>query len=68
MIKVRLTKLGKKQVDLVDALRKNGFPHMQSSTLSLCINGRLNTPQAEAVLDECNKIIESWEHSGKEKE
>lgn len=61
MIKVRLAKLGKKQVDLVEELRENGFPHMQASTLSLCINGRLTTPQAQEALEACDKILTRWE-------
>ena len=60
-IKIRLLELGKKQVDLVDELRKHGFPKLGPSLLSRYINGRHVTPQAHSVMDMCDKILTEWE-------
>lgn len=60
-IKVRLLKLGKKQVDLLDILRKEGFPNLYDTQLSRYISGRDKSPQAVKVIEKCEEIISEWE-------
>lgn len=49
-IKMKLLELNKKQVDLLNEVRKRGYPRLDPSTLSKYINGRAVTPQSEIVL------------------
>lgn len=60
-IKVRLLEVNKRQVDLIDELRKRGYPTIQPPELSAFINNKLTTPKAEAVLKICDEIITDWE-------
>ncbi len=59
-IKSRLLELNKKQVDLLDEVRKRGYPRLDSSVLSKYINGRAVTPQAKKVLALCENILAEW--------
>ena len=61
MIKARLLNLGKKQVDLLEVIRKNGYANLQPPQLSSYINGSNTTPQAQAVLRIVYKTLEAWE-------
>lgn len=61
-IKIKLIELGKKQVDLLDEIRKRGYPGLADTQLSRYINSRERTAQAEAVLDICRQIIDDWEN------
>ena len=60
-IKLRLLKLGKKQVDLIAELRRRGFPTLADTQLSTYINHMPPSPQCRAVMDECEKILKEWE-------
>ena len=60
-IKVRLTQLGKKQVDLLEVIRKRGYPKLLSCTLSSYINGHVLGPQSEVVLTIAREILDEWE-------
>lgn len=62
-IKIKLLELGKKQVDLLDEVRKRGYPKLDPSVLSRYINGREIAPQAKAVLALCEDILSEWEKS-----
>lgn len=59
--KLRLLQVGKKQIDLVDYLQKNGYPAMCPQTMSAIISGRLNTPQAYSVRREIDRLLTQWE-------
>lgn len=58
--KIRLIQLGKKQADLLDPLRAEGFT-ITPPELSEIINGRRQTPKAEKVLDRVDLILSRWE-------
>ena len=60
-IKIRLAQLGKKQVDLLEELHKRGFKTVADTTLSKIINGRMESPQADAVKKVIAVILEEWE-------
>lgn len=62
-IKVRLLKLNKRQVDLLDEIRKRGYPKLDQSVLSRYVNGRVISPQSQSVLAICEKILNEWEKS-----
>lgn len=59
-VKIRLLKLGKKQIDLMDELNKRGL-NVAQSQLSDSINGRLNTPKGSKIRTECLYILDEWE-------
>lgn len=59
--KIRLLQLGKKQVDLLDELHKQGFTRVDPAGLSNAINHRTNTPLAYRIREETEKILEMWE-------
>lgn len=59
-IKMKLLELNKKQVDLLNEIRKRGYPKLDPSILSKYINGRAVTPQAKAVLALCEEILTEW--------
>ena len=59
-IKIKLLELNKKQVDLLDAVRKRGYPKLDPSVLSKYINGRAVTPQSKSVLALCENILAEW--------
>ena len=61
-IKARLCLLGRKQTDLIPALRKQGYK-IGASDLSRAINGVDATPKADMIVAACNDIISSWESS-----
>lgn len=59
-IKIKLLELNKKQVDLLNEVRKQGYPKLDQSVLSKYINGRAVTPQSKAVLALCEEILKEW--------
>lgn len=59
-IKMKLLELNKKQVDLLNEIRKHGYPKLDPSILSKYINGRAVTPQSKAVLALCEEILTEW--------
>lgn len=59
-IKIELLKLGKKQIDLLAALREKGFPKLYETQLSLYLSGRDVSPQGKAVLQLSKDIINEW--------
>lgn len=59
-IKVELIKLGKKQVDLLEEIRKRGYPRLLPCQISGYINGLVLGPQADSVLELCREIIHEW--------
>ena len=63
-IKVRLIRLGKKQKDLVFALRERGFT-VDSSSLSACLNELRVAPWTQRLLMESHKILLKWEDEAK---
>ena len=60
-IKIRLLQLEKKQVDLLEELRKRGYPKLYASQLSRYISGADVSPQAEAVMETTKEILSEWE-------
>lgn len=64
--KIRLLQLGKKQVDLLAILQKNGYPKLGPETLSKIINRHLNTPLAYQVRENVDKILTEWENEKEE--
>ena len=63
-IKIRLIKLGKKQKDLVFALRDRGFT-VDSSSLSACLNELRVAPWTQRLLMEAHKVLIEWEEQAK---
>ena len=63
-IKIRLIKLGKKQKDLVFALRERGFT-VDSSSLSACLNELRVAPWTQRLIMESHKILMQWEDEAK---
>lgn len=59
-IKIKLLELNKKQVDLLNEVRKRGYPKLDPSVLSKYINGRAVTPQSKIVLALCENILAEW--------
>lgn len=64
LIKMKLLELGKKQVDLLEELKKRGYNKIYPSELSLMLSGSLTTPKSEGVIDCCYEIINEWERRG----
>lgn len=60
-IKVRLTQLEKKQIELLNEVRKRGYPRLAPCALSSYINGHVVGPQADAVLTITREILDEWE-------
>lgn len=61
-IKVRLAQLDKKQTDLLDEVRKEGYPRLTQTAFCAYINGRIGgRPQAEVVLEIARGILDIWE-------
>ena len=60
-IKIRLAQLDKKQVDLLEELQKRGFKTLADTTLSKIINGRMESPQADAVKGMIPVVLDEWE-------
>lgn len=60
-IKVRLAELGRKQVELIPELAKQGLS-VNPTELSLAILGRSQQPKAEKILSVANEIISAWEN------
>lgn len=46
LIKARLAIMGKRQIDLLEELRKRGYPNLYATQLSSYINGHACGPQA----------------------
>jgi len=67
-IKMSLLELGKKQVDLIDELRKRGYSTIQPAELSAFINKKITTPKAKTVLAICDEIIEDWKSKSDKEE
>ena len=64
-VKIVLLKAGKKQVDLLEEIRKRGYPNLYDSQLSRYVTGRERGPQAAAVMELCEEIIDEWENERK---
>ncbi|MEG2626081.1 MAG: hypothetical protein RR956_07400 [Christensenella sp.] len=64
-IKMRLLKLDRRQVDLLDALRRRGYPRIEHSNLSMYINHGGQSKHCVNVLAECDKILSEWENQPK---
>ena len=60
-IKVRLTELGRSQVDLIAAIREKYNIKIDPAELSKILRGTLQTPKAEKVLSAAHEIVSSWE-------
>lgn len=60
-IKVRLMELGRKQVDLIPALKERGIM-ITPAELSNTLSGMLQSPKAEKTLSAANEIVTEWEH------
>ena len=60
-IKIRLLQLGKRQIDVLDEVRKRGYPKLGTAAFNRYINGHDVTPQAEAVMKIADQIITEWE-------
>jgi hypothetical protein len=59
-VKIRLLKLGKKQIDLMDELNKRGL-NVAQSQLSDSLSGRLQSPKGTKIRTECLYILDEWE-------
>lgn len=62
-IKIKLIELGKKQKDLLFAIRAKGYPNLQQPQLNSFINGALTTPLADEVLTVAETVLTEWENA-----
>lgn len=60
-IKIRLISLGKRQVDIIAALRERFHETISSPELSKIINGVRNDNKSHRVIDEIKIILGEWE-------
>lgn len=60
-IKVRLAILGKMQKDLLDEVRKRGFPKMTASRFSAFLRRHDVGPTSEKVMNLVYDILDEWE-------
>lgn len=63
-IKIRLLKLNKTQVQLLEELSKRGI-NTYAPQLSNAILGVNRSPAAEQIVEMCNDIIKEWEENAK---
>ena len=61
LIKARLAIMGNRQIDLLEELRKRGYPNLYATQLSSYINGHACGPQATAVKDLILDVLKEWE-------
>lgn len=59
-VKERLERTGKKQVDLIRALRKKGY-EVQPPALSSILNDVYTYPKALEIKDAASEIVAEWE-------
>lgn len=59
-IDVRVTKLGKKNVDVISELHKRGYK-VTPGEFSYFKNGRITSPKSDIILEAADKIISEWE-------
>lgn len=59
-IMIDLMKLGKTQRDLLEELKKRGYPRLYQQQLSAYIRGTVCGPQSEAVIKIVHEIIDQW--------
>ncbi len=59
-IMIDLMKLGKTQRDLLEELKKRGYPRLYQQQLSAYIRGTVCGPQSEAVIKIVHEIIDNW--------
>lgn len=64
-IKIRLLKLGKKQVDLLRELHAMGFTEIDPSILSAIILNKARNPKSLRVRALCDEILTQWENEQK---
>jgi len=60
-IKIRLLTLGRKQVELLDEIRKRGYPGLATTQLYTYINHPGEAPQCVAVLKIVEDVLTEWE-------
>lgn len=60
ILKVRIMLCGKRNVDVIDELRKRGLD-MSSSKFSEALNGYRTGPKPRMILAETEKIVSEWE-------
>ncbi len=63
--KIRLLKVGHSQADFLPLLWKCGFETLQYNLLSDYLTGKRTGPKKEAVVAECDRILEEWEAQSK---
>ena len=59
-IRARILELGRKNVDVIDEMRRRGVTSTPTQ-FSMSITGRLAGPKAELIRETTEKIIEEWE-------
>ncbi len=60
IIKDRMSKLGMKQVDMLEILRQQGYK-IEPPFLSCTLNGVYKFPKSQEVLKACEKILDERE-------
>lgn len=60
-IKIRLVTLGKRQIDILAAIRERYREKISPSELSRIINGIQNDNKSQRVLKEIDIILTEWE-------
>lgn len=66
LIKMRLLKLGKKQVDILQELHKMGYKEVAPTTLSSAVNNLNHEPKQELIRKLCDEILTKWEKEQEE--
>lgn len=60
-LKTRIAICGKRSVDVVREMIKNGDEYMNPSVFSRAINGADRTPRYVKVREEADRIVTEWE-------
>ena len=65
-IRIRLMKLGRKQVDLIPELKKcDDIKKISPSELSNALKGLSQSPKSQKILSLSNEIVSRWEKERK---
>lgn len=70
LIKIRLAKIGKRQVDLVDEINRRKYTHKGNvltvfqADMSNLVNDRYIKPKSEAIYKAADEVLTDWEKGG----
>ena len=59
-LKVRILLCGKKNIDVIEEIKKRGI-NVSPCSFSSALHGRLNTPAGRNILQAAEEVISGWE-------